>query len=133
MTTPCLIDTNVLIDYLGGGDSIALVANLEGALTTGAVVSVITTMELLGWRGHTAQSRSDAQNLLRNMGEIALSRRIVEEVIKLRSLMAIKLPDAIIAASALVEGLPLMTSNTADFRSIPGVTLFDPFHAHEQP
>lgn len=130
MTSPCLIDTNVLIDYLGGSDSIALISNFERALTTGVIVSVITTMELLGWRGHTGQSRIDAENLLHSMGEIAISRQVVEQVIKLRSLMAIKLPDAIIAASALIEGIPLMTRNTADFKMIPGLVLIDPFTHH---
>ncbi len=90
------------------------------------MVSVITTMELLGWRGHSEQSRRDAENLLRGMGELGLARPVVDEVIKLRSLLAIKLPDAIIAASALVERLPLMTGNTGDFKAIPGLALRDP-------
>ena len=126
MTVRCLIDTNVLIDYLNGNAAPALVANVEQALMEGSMVSVITTMELLGWRGHSEQSRDDAANLLRGMGEIGLPRTIVDEVIKLRSLRAIKLPDAIIAASARVEGLPLMTGNTGDFMAIPGLSLLDP-------
>ncbi len=60
------------------------------------------------------------------MGEIGLARPLVDEVIKLRSLLAIKLPDAIIAASALIEGLPLMTGNTGGFKSIPGLSLLNP-------
>ena len=126
MTVRCLIDTNVLIDYLNGNAAPAFVANVEQALTEGSMVSVITTMELLGWRGHSEQSRDDAENLLHGMGEIGLPRPIVDEVIKLRSLLAIKLPDAIIAASARVEGLPLMTSNTRDFTAIAGLSLLDP-------
>ena len=126
MTVRCLIDTNVLIDYINGNAAPAFAANVEQALAAGSMVSVITTMELLGWRGHSEQSRRDAENLLRGMGEIALARPVVDEVIKLRSLLAIKLPDAIIAASALVEGVPLMTSNTGDFKAIPGLSLLDP-------
>lgn len=126
MTTRCLIDTNVLIDYLDSNASPELIANVEQALVIGSVVSVITTMELLGWRGHSAQSRQDAENLLAGMGEIGLPRPVVAEVIKLRSRLGIKLPDAIIAASALTEGLPLMTGNTDDFKLIVGLTLIDP-------
>ncbi|MDP1607265.1 MAG: type II toxin-antitoxin system VapC family toxin [Rhodocyclaceae bacterium] len=122
----CLIDTNVLIDYLGGNDAALFVANVEQALVDGSVVSVITTMELLGWRGHSAQSRRDAENLLRGMGEIEILRQVVAEVIKLRSQISIKLPDAIIAASALTQNLPLMTCNTCDFKSVPGLSLLDP-------
>jgi predicted nucleic acid-binding protein len=51
---------------------------------------------------------------------------VVDRVIALRGQSAIKLPDAIIAASALVEGLPLMTGNVADFKSVSGLTLLDP-------
>lgn len=125
MTVRCLIDTNVLIDYINGNATPAFAANVEQALAAGSVVSVITTMELLGWRGHSEQSRRDAENLLRGMGELGLARPVVDEVIKLRSLLAIKLPDAIIAASALVEGLPLMTGNIDDFKAIPGLALRD--------
>ncbi len=126
MTTRCLIDTNVLIDYLDSNASPGLIANVEQALVMGSVVSVITTTELPGWRGHSAQSRQDAENQLKSMGEIGLLRPVVTEVIKLRSRLGVKLPDAIIAASALTEGLPLMTSNTDDFSSITGLTLIDP-------
>ena len=126
MTVRCLIDTNVLIDYINDNATPAFAANVEQALAARSVVSVITTMELLGWRGHSEQSRRDGENLLRGMGELGLARPVVDEVIKLRSLLAIKLPDAIIAASALVEGLPLMTGNTGDFKAIPGLALRDP-------
>jgi len=38
----------------------------------------------------------------------------------------VKLPDAIIAATALVHGLPLLTRNTTDFSALPGLTLLNP-------
>ncbi len=123
MSVRCLLDTNVLIDYINESAEPGFVDNVEQALMAGSVVSVVTTMELLGWRGHDEQSRRDAENLLNGLGEIGLSRPVVEKVIMLRSSMAIKLPDAIIAASALVEGLPLMTCNRDDFKAIPDLLL----------
>ena len=47
--------------------------------------------------------------------------------IDIRAVLPVKLPDAIIAASALIEGLPLMTRNVDDFKHIPGLTVIDPF------
>jgi toxin FitB len=38
-----------------------------------------------------------------------------------------KLPDAIIAATALVHGCELVTRNVSDFAKIPGLSVFDPF------
>jgi predicted nucleic acid-binding protein len=43
------------------------------------------------------------------------------------------LPDAIIAASALVANLPLMTRNVDDFRRIEGLALIDPFAGSTSP
>jgi predicted nucleic acid-binding protein len=103
MSVRCLLDTNVLIDYMNDSATPDFAGMVERALSAGSVVSVITTMELLGWRGHSEQSRRDAEHLLSGLGEVGLSRPVVDQVIALRSSMAIKLPDAIIAASALVE------------------------------
>ncbi|NMG67312.1 hypothetical protein GPA19_20425 [Azoarcus indigens] len=67
--------------------------------------------------------------MLDHLDEIALTSVVVDRVIALRFELGIKLPDAIIGASALVEGLPLMTRNIDDFRRIPGLQLVDPFAA----
>jgi len=61
--------------------------------------------------------------------EITLTPAIVALVIDIRSSITIKLPDAIIAASALAENLPLMTCNTGDFKRIAGLVVIDPFAA----
>lgn len=52
---------------------------------------------------------------------------MVAAVIDIRSTIAIKLPDAIIAVSALTENLPLLTRNTGDFKRIAGLKIIDPF------
>jgi predicted nucleic acid-binding protein len=41
-----------------------------------------------------------------------------------------KLPDCIIAATALVHGLTLITANKRDFSNIPGLTIINPFKLH---
>lgn len=51
---------------------------------------------------------------------------VTRKVIELRRLMAIQLPDAIIAATALQNDLVLWTHNTDDFNAIPNLRLFDP-------
>ncbi len=122
----CLIDTNVLIDALTGNANGTILSRIDEAIADEACYSVITRMELLGWSGHTSTSRSATQALLAQLTEVGLTPIIVATVIEIRSTIAIKLPDAIIAASALTGNLPLMTRNTKDFKRIAGLALIDP-------
>ena len=127
MTALCLVDTNVLIDLLGRYPDPGFDMRVQAALSRGAAISIITTIELLGWRRHTDQSRQDATNLLARMRELPLDRQTAQKVIELRSRHAIRLGDAIIAATALTANLPLMTRNTADFKQIDGLQVINPF------
>jgi predicted nucleic acid-binding protein len=56
----------------------------------------------------------------------AFNKETTEKVIELRRTNNIKLPDAIIAATALVSNLVLWTHNTSDFANIPDLQLLDP-------
>lgn len=124
---PCLIDTNVLIHALTGGADAQTLSRIDDAVADNARYSVVTRMELLGWIGHTTDTRRETEALLSQMSQIALTPAVVAAVIDIRSRVAIKLPDAIIAASALVENLPLMTRDTGAFKRVPGLVLNDPF------
>jgi predicted nucleic acid-binding protein len=126
---PCLIDTNILIYALSGNVDAPVLRRIDDAIADRARYSVITRMELLGWNGHTVASRRETELLLAQLSEVALTPSIVEMVIDIRSSIAIKLPDAIIAACALAENLPLMTRNAADFKRITGLVVIDPFAA----
>ena len=126
---PCLIDTNVLIHALSGNAQASILSRIDDAIADQARYSVVTRMELLGWNGHTADSRRETEALLAQLMEINLTPAIVALVIDIRSSITIKLPDAIIAASALAENLPLMTCNTGDFKRIAGLVVIDPFTA----
>ncbi|MDP4028752.1 MAG: type II toxin-antitoxin system VapC family toxin [Gallionella sp.] len=125
----CLIDTNVLIHALSGNAQAPILSRIDDAIANQARYSVVTRMELLGWNGHTADSRRETEALLAQLMEITLTSAIVALVIDIRSTITIKLPDAIIAASALAENLPLMTCNTGDFKRIAGLVVIDPFAA----
>ncbi len=57
---------------------------------------------------------------------LPLDEPVVQQTIQLRQQHRIKLPDAIIAATALVHGLPLLTRNVADFQRVAGLVIMDP-------
>ena len=62
-----------------------------------------------------------------------LDEPTVQQTIRLRQQLRIKLPDAIIAATALTHGLPLLTRNTSDFGAVPGMLVLNPYDAAQLP
>jgi predicted nucleic acid-binding protein len=52
---------------------------------------------------------------------------VIHEAVRLRQTRKMGLADALIAATALVHELPLVTRNTRDFSWIDGLTVVDPF------
>ncbi|MFT4242659.1 MAG: type II toxin-antitoxin system VapC family toxin [Acidovorax sp.] len=127
-----LVDSNILIYYINGQLPPAARACFENAVVAGASYSSITRIEVMGWAGHTPASRQLTQNLLSHMQEIPLAEAVIVQTIQLREQHRIKLPDAIIAASALAHGRVLMTRNGGDFAAC-GVQLLDPWDARPSP
>ncbi len=127
MLMPCLIDTNILIYALTSNAAGPILARIDAAIANQAHYSIVTRMELLGWQGHTSESRNKTENLLAQLTEIPLTPSVVATVIDIRSSLSIKLPDAIIAASALTANLPLLTRNTSDFLRIAELQTINPF------
>jgi toxin FitB len=97
-------------------------------MATGATISVMTRIEVLGYPQTAAQWQQSAA-LLSYLAEMPLSEAIVQRTITLRQQHRIRLPDALIAATALELGEPLVTRNTQDFHAIEGLVLLNPFTA----
>lgn len=125
--TGWLLDSNAVMGYLNQDSTQGFIGQFEQALVEGAAVSVITTIEVLGWRGHDTTSRASAESLLRCLEEMLLSISVVQQAIALRSKYSIKLPDTVIAATALTANLKLMTRNQTDFERIAGLAIVNPF------
>ena len=90
-------------------------------------ISVITQIELLGWYGASQDKLAPIADFLNKANIYPLTPAIVAQTITLRQSYKIKTPDAILAATALVHDLTLLTRNTADFKQIPGLRLVNPF------
>ena len=100
-----LLDTNIVIGILKGpGDARDLVDH-HGAARSVCAASLITRMELLGFQGITDESERE----LNAMRVLPLGYEVERAVIALRRRTRIKLPDAIIAATAQVHDLELLT------------------------
>ena len=119
-----LLDSNVIIDHLNGvREATAFI--LKNARTLG--ISAITKIEVLGFAFPTVKAETAAEDLITSMITIGISANIVEKTIPLRKKVRIKIPDAIIASTAICNDLVLVTRNTADFKDVEGLNYCDPF------
>ncbi len=118
-----LLDTNVVI-YLHGADLDDTVATTLRNSTLDTCNVIVA--EVLGYRLTDPRDAKYFEDLFATMNNHTFDKEVTNKVIELRQTMTIKLPDAIIAATALVNGLVLWTHNTEDFKKVPKLQLFDP-------
>jgi predicted nucleic acid-binding protein len=90
-------------------------------------ISAITEIELLCWKTATEKDLEVLHNFIRDARVIELENAIKLRTADIRKQHKIKLPDAIIAATALVNDLILITRNTKDFENIPGLATVNPW------
>jgi predicted nucleic acid-binding protein len=110
-----LFDTNTVLYLLSG--------RLAEPLAEGEYfVSVITEMELLSYPLLEARHEEQIQKFLSEVVIVSLSNEIKRVAIQLRRAHNLKLPDAIIAATAVVMDAELLT-NDRKLKSIPGITV----------
>lgn len=118
-----LLDSNIVI-YLEHpvlGEKIARQVSSRALNTCNMIV-----VEVLGYKDITSASAEKFTKLFVSMLNHPFDAVVTQKVIEIRRAIKIELPDAIIAATALVHDLELWTHNTADFKYVPGLRLFDP-------
>jgi predicted nucleic acid-binding protein len=109
VSTPVLFDTNILIDYLRG----ILQARAECDQHSDRAISIISWMEVMA--GSTAANEAEARSFLLNFYTLPLTAEVAEQAVAVRRQRKIKLPDAVIQATAEISGRVLITRNTRDF------------------
>ena len=105
-----LVDTDIFIDHLRGATEIKPGRHRLH-------YSVITRAELFA--GNTATNLS--AQLLAPFKEIAVDRNIAERAGRVAREFGLRLPDAIIAATALEHQLQLATRNLKHFNTVRGL------------
>ena len=110
-----LLDTNAVLHLLGGRLAEPLVAGEY-------FVSVITEMELLSYPLLEAEHESHIQGFLSEVVIVDLNSEIKKTAVKLRRMYGLKLPDAIIAATAMVINAELLT-NDRKLQAVSGIVV----------
>lgn len=101
-----VVDTNIIILTLGGNERLA--DYVEGRKL---FVSVITEMEALSYPSLSKTERAKVEAYIGRCTVLGLGERVKREAIRIRSQYKVKLPDAIIAATAITLELPLLTAD----------------------
>ena len=113
-----LFDTNILLDHIKGIEA----AWIELSRYEDRAISIITVIEVLV--GTNASTESAERALLDAFAVVPVDSAVAEETAILRRRHRMKLPDAVIWASARTQGRLLVTRNTKDFPGDdPGVRL----------
>jgi len=120
-----LIDTNAVIDYLGNKLPASGMGFMNGVIDAVPNVSVVTKIEVLGFNAPD-EHYNTLTDFINDATVLDLTNNVVETSIDIRKKHKTKLPDAIIAATALVYDLVLISRNTSDFKTIDGLKVIDP-------
>ena len=104
-------DTNALIYLLDGNQC------MKPYLQKKLALSVISEMEMLSFSGITEVDERRIKAMLADCSILPLNESVKNEAVFLRKKYKIKLPDAIVAATAIKSSIPLITADKG-FRQI---------------
>jgi predicted nucleic acid-binding protein len=125
-TSEYLIDTNILIYHTKGSQPATdLITNLIAQHSFN--ISILTKIEFLGWDKHTPDGFKKCKRLIEEANIYPLDENIADKAIELRRKTKIKLADAVIAVTTLLDNLKIVTKNIDDFKGIEGLELVNPF------
>ena len=118
-----LLDSNILI--YAANQSAPEIESL--AISAENSVASVTQIEVYGFTGLKPEEKAALDILFRRLTVHPLDAAVIERAIALRQENKMGLADAIIAATALVHDLPLVTRNEEDFKHVAGLRIVNPF------
>jgi len=126
MESGYLLDSNVIIGYLAGRIPDVGMEIVSAIVDQIPRISVISQIEVLRFND-TPENEAILKEFINRSIIYTLNSIVVQRTIELCKQSRIKLPDAIIAATAQIENLILVTRNVDDFKNIPGLNVQNPW------
>lgn len=114
-----LLDSNVVIRLSKQNPSVLKFIENSNDLS----ISVVTYMEVLGYSFEDPRELLFLEKVLSVFRLIHIDQAIADQTVRIRRANKIKLPDAIIAATAQIQGMTLVTENISDFKKIEALLL----------
>lgn len=112
-----LVDTNILIYFLKGRPELD---EVFGSFLP--VISIITELELLSFHNLDEDEEQIIRDLIDSCEVLQISGQIKEAAIRIRRSTKLRLPDSMVAASAKIENIPLVTADI-QFEKVKGLDL----------
>lgn len=126
-----LIDSNSIIDYLNGILPEEGADLLKDVVNEMPVISFISKIEVLSFEIDEATELL-LREFINSSSVIEITNDFIDATINIRKERKIKVPDAIIGATALTLDLTLITRNTKDFNGIRDLRIINPWERSPQ-
>lgn len=125
-----LIDTNAVIKYLTVIFPSKGIEFMDSIVDEESVISFITEIELQVWNPIDPSDLDVYLEFISSSRRILPDDPIIQETIKIRKAHNLKIPDALIAATAIVHDLILLSDNDKDFKKVNGLKYINPMTLH---
>jgi predicted nucleic acid-binding protein len=123
-----LWDTNAVIYYLQKHFPPEQESLMDNVINNyQPAISIITEIELLCWKMATEIDLALLHSFISDCTIFNIEQDIKLQTIEVRKQTSLKLPDAIIAATALTKRLTLISSNSSDFKKVRMLDFVDPY------
>jgi predicted nucleic acid-binding protein len=121
-----LVDSNEIIDYVSNRIPEKSAKQLDIYFNSNFSVSIVSKIEVLGFNTQEYELKQ-LESFIQLSSIVYIDEAVAVKTIEIRRMKRIKLPDAIIAATALVQNCILLSHNTTDFNKIEGLQVLDPY------
>lgn len=108
-----LLDTNFILGLLKATPEVLAIVTERDLLASNCAYSAVTRMELLGYPNITSDEERLISDRLSKFSYLSISSEVEDLAIALRRTRKLKLPDALIAATAIHYSLELLTLDQA--------------------
>jgi len=93
-------------------------------------VSAVSYVEVLGYHRLGDAERAHFEAFFAEAQVLPLSQEVLDAAVRIRQARKIKLGDSLVAGTALLHNLTLVTRNVDDFTGIDGLKVLNPFTDH---
>jgi len=121
-----LIDTSGVIKYLNETLPSSGLSFIDKIVDRECAISFIAEIELQVWNPPNVDDLKIYQSFVSNSTVVGIDAAIIQETITIRKAYRVKLPDAIIAATAIISQMTLIADNDKDFGIIKELKYTNP-------